>query len=205
MTTPLPVKLSTMPARFDANRKNHAAKSRSKTTRQAHNNFKPSKGNIKMAKMPTHETYLAARKRRADIAPLHKGKYKLAEALSALQRFVATIELKMGIPTKLQRVCLDYESTLWVKTVPTLIADKLGYYVMPAVEALEGDGFTRKEVTSLTAECHEIITALLADAETVRRGIPSRGLPKQTLQDLLLVAEQAANSVSYITKRVTKD
>lgn len=155
-----------------------------------------------MAQTTTHETYKTACKRRSKVAPLHQGKYKLAEARNTLHRVVATIERTLGEPTKLRPFCMPDEAGRWAKTVPTLIADTLGGTLMPAVKALEGDGLDRKHVDALAAECQTIVDTLLADAEAVRGSLPQGGLPPHLLQELLTVATKAASAVDTIASAV---
>lgn len=151
-----------------------------------------------MSNTTTRETYETARNRRAEIAPLNQGKYKLAEAQNTLGRLVCTVQATLGMPTKLQPLCMPHEAGRWAKKIPTLIADILGYTVMPAMKALEGDGLSRKQAASLGAVSQTIVDNLLADAEAVRCNLPPHGLPDPIKRDLLSLAENAASAVDSI-------
>lgn len=162
-----------------------------------------------MAKMTTMETYEVAKKHRAKVAPLSQGRYKLSEAQRNLDRIVATLERQgkapplHGAPLKpsLQPVCLDREFGRWAKSVPSIIAEIYGYFTLPAIKALEGDGLSPAEISSILAASQSEITTLLHHAEIVRCGIPSRGLPKQNIGDLLWLAREAAKIVDRIRAR----
>lgn len=122
---------------------------------------------------------------------------------------IATLErqgkapIPYGAPLKpsLQPLCLDSEFRRWAKGVPILIADIYGYDIMPAIKALEGDGLSSAVVSILAASQIEI-TTLLHHAEIVRGDIPSKGLPQQTIKDLLRLAREAAKTVDRICARV---
>ena len=163
-----------------------------------------------MAKMTTLETYKAAKKRRAKIAPLSQGRYKLNEGQHALHHIVSTLVRREKTPTihcnplkrPLKTVCLDDEFGVWAKRVPIIITDIFGYDILPAIEALEGDGLPPTEVTAIVAASQSAITTLLHEAENVRSAIPSKGLPKQNLKALLELAKAAVEIVDRICARV---
>jgi len=163
-----------------------------------------------MAKMTTMETYEAAQKLRAKIAPLSQGRYKLAEGLHTMSRSVVTLERQgkapalHGAPLKpsLPPLCSDNEFGRWAKGVPTLIADIYGYDILPAIKALEGDGLSSAEVANILAASQSEITTLLHNAESVRGDIPSKGLLQHTIKDLLGLAREAAKTIDRICARV---
>ena len=81
--------------------------------------------------------------------PLHTGLYKLREAQHAMGKCLDEFELLSHLfRTKqpLKGNCTYGDHTPWIKERPLRIAFELGWKVLPAIEALTGDGISREEV-----------------------------------------------------------
>lgn len=140
--------------------------------------------------------YRDALKRRTNY-PLHRGRYKLKEAACALSRIIATLEWAGKNGNNPDVMCMDYEFKVWTRQVPNLIAEKLGYYVVPAIYALTGDGVSKQFVTELVQGVKPDIAACLREGEPYNQ-IPRRGFAsKDTIYGLIALTEYTREIVSY--------
>jgi hypothetical protein len=107
--------------------------------------------------------------------PLHQGHYKLREELNRLDRRSATLaaiaDYRSNGATGHVRVlgcCTSDDAAVWLKRQPAEIAFDLGYYTLPAIAALVGDGVEPELVRKALASSAIEAGALVADCERVR-------------------------------------
>jgi hypothetical protein len=129
--------------------------------------------------MPTpttcHDVCETARGERAKY-PLTEGRYKLEEALRAIERWqdlVTTIAERVRAGGKFEQdenlgPCMATERGAYLKGIPAQLAELLGYTILPAIAALEGDGVPRAEVQRLLSRAETDAQRLLDDCEGVR-------------------------------------
>jgi hypothetical protein len=138
-----------------------------------------------------NEVYQNARKRRAK-HPLKSGRYKLEETLLDLNRLEVTLALKgrspdsyngleRGLP---QPVCIPNEFRSWGRKLPHILADDLGYYLLPAVERLVGDGIPTAEVHNILSRIEPEVTKSLETADTIMSDIQGRPLKNRQVDAL---------------------
>lgn len=121
--------------------------------------------------MPTcHDIFNAARAERAKY-PLTHGQYKLAEAVHMIDRWrdlITTITERVRTGGKFGQdeylgPCMAYERGTYLKSIPARLAGLLGYTILPAIAALEGDGLPNAQVQRLL-RCAETDAQRLIDA-----------------------------------------
>lgn len=92
--------------------------------------------------------------------PLHSGRYKLEEALTLVRDWQYTLnevgaylrgELLLPAGAVLGNHCTTDDLEEWLTSIMEAVTWQLGYYVLPAVSALEGDGLPDYEVVRLAA------------------------------------------------------
>jgi hypothetical protein len=95
-----------------------------------------------MKKLNCSDTFIEYQKKRLSY-PLPRGVYKLKETASRLEAYKEEIarikdyKLNKSIPTMLH--CVADDAHIWLKQIPHLISEKMGYNVVPAIPALCGD------------------------------------------------------------------
>ena len=107
--------------------------------------------------------------------PLESGAYKLREARWDLEQPLKTVEAIEQIvvtkcrphPDELLGCCVARERNSWLKSVPNTIAHILGYYIVPAVGALAGDGVSRERVSYILEHVHAESERLVAACDEV--------------------------------------
>jgi hypothetical protein len=150
-----------------------------------------------MSNKTCNEIYQDALNRRKKY-PLHSGRYKLKEAANTLSRVIATLEWAGKNGNNPNVMCMHYEFKVWTRQVPNLIAEKLGYYVVPAIYALPGDGVSKQFVTELVQGVKPDITACLREGEPYNQ-IPRRGFAsKNTISRLIALTKYTQGIVSYV-------
>jgi hypothetical protein len=90
---------------------------------------------------PCHRAYSKAVDRRKD-CPLSSGAYKLREAKYHLKRNAEEILILSSCQKQgktLRGLCTYEDHVPWLKNLPIIIADILGYCVLPAIKKLESD------------------------------------------------------------------
>ena len=138
-----------------------------------------------------NEVYQNARKRRAK-HPLKSGRYKLEETLLDLHRLEVTLALKGRFPAPYDifekglphPVCMPKEFRSWGRKLPHILADDLGYYLLPAVESLVGDGMPTAEVHNILSRIEPEVTKSLEAAETIMRDVQGRVLTNRQVAAL---------------------
>ena len=137
------------------------------------------------------EVYQKAHERRAK-HPLKSGRYKLDEAIWGLYRLEVTLALKgwppnpydileKGLP---HPVCMPKEFWSWGRKLPHILADDLGYYLLPAVESLVGDGMPTAVVHNILSRIEPEVTKSLETADTIMSDIQGRPLKNRQVDAL---------------------
>lgn len=108
--------------------------------------------------------------------PLHQGLYKLDETNFRLRAIVEDLHVigryKQGTARSTDiSHCASYELPIWLKHIPELIARYAGYYILPGISALVGDGLPQDVVAILNAECTRLADDLVEECEIVRNRI----------------------------------
>ena len=129
--------------------------------------------------MPTpttcHYIFAAARTNRSKY-PLTHGRYKLDEALHSIedwQKLIAKITERVHTGGKFGETeslgpCMAHERGAYLKGIPAQLAELLGYTILPAIAALEGDGLPRAEVQGLLSRTETDAQRLIEDCEALR-------------------------------------
>ena len=158
------------------------------------------------------ETFADATKKRKAY-PLTSGAYKLHEARRALAEQLVTVRaIELIVAKKLQPqpdelldglCCLAGERNVWLRSLPSSIAWILGYYIVPAVGAMAGDGVSRgalariigiarAESERVVAACDEAVALInSSDEETDFAGRRGNSSIKELLFDALALADAA--------------
>jgi hypothetical protein len=122
-----------------------------------------------------HDIFNAARAQRAKY-PLASGLYKLREAEHAIEdwlRLVNTIAERtqggsgFGATENLSP-CMSHERGTYLKSIPARLAERIGYDILPAIAALEGDGVPKTEVQRLVRRAETDAQRLVAECEAVK-------------------------------------
>jgi hypothetical protein len=132
--------------------------------------------------MPTtcHDILDAARAQRTKY-PLTKGRYKLDEARHTIDRWhdlVATITEQVRTGRKFGETeclgpCMADERGTYLKGLPARLAERIGYHILPAIAALEGDGVPKAEVQRLVLRAETNAQRLVAECEALRLRLKS--------------------------------
>jgi hypothetical protein len=128
-----------------------------------------------MAKHTCHKAFADALAERAKY-PLTEGIFKIEEArrdIAAWRALVLTITARLRTGDKFGAnenlgPCMAHERETYLKDLPVQMAELVGYKVLPAIAALEGDGVPKSEVHRLLAHAQNDAQRLLDDCETVR-------------------------------------
>jgi hypothetical protein len=114
--------------------------------------------------------------------PLTLGDYKIRETLRDLQRISETItkiaadhRFKVRGYGRYFGCCTSDDAAVWLKRRPQNIAYDLGYYVIPAICALAGDGVPAHIVRACVARANSVTPTIIDDCEeariALRRGV----------------------------------
>jgi hypothetical protein len=129
--------------------------------------------------MPTpttcHQLFDTAREKRK-AHPLPSGAHKLTEAenrINQLHKLVTTITERVRAGEKFEQdenlgPCMATERGAYLKGIPVQLAELLGYTILPAIAALEGDGVPKAEVQRLLSRAETNAQRLLDDCEALR-------------------------------------
>lgn len=107
--------------------------------------------------------------------PLFSGLYKLREALRYLEQDCETVEAiawhVRGNPFAVQAPqlhgCTFEDRVTWLKRRPTAIARSLGYDVLPAIQALSGDGWSARTIRALSETAHSQADEIVARCDSI--------------------------------------
>jgi hypothetical protein len=129
--------------------------------------------------MPTpttcHDIFDTAREMRK-AHPLSSGRFKLDEAqdrINQLQKLVTTVADRLHAGGKFGEnenlgPCMATERGTYLKGIPAQLAELLGYTILPAIAALEGDGVPKAEVQRLLSRAETNAQRLIDDFEALR-------------------------------------
>jgi hypothetical protein len=129
--------------------------------------------------MPTpttcQEIVTAAREKRK-AHPLPSGGYKLREAedrINQLHKLVTTIAERVRTGGKFGETenlgpCMATERGAYLKGIPAQLAELLGYTILPAIAALDGDGMPKAEVQRLLSRAETDAQRLIDTCEALR-------------------------------------
>jgi hypothetical protein len=135
--------------------------------------------------MTCHDIFNTARTERAK-CPLTEGRYKLEEALRAIERwqdFVTTVAARVRTGGKFGKAenlgpCMADERGPYLKGIPAQLARLIGYDILPAIAALEGDGVPKAEVQRLLSRAETDVQRLIDAREAVRL-CPKGGISRE--------------------------
>jgi hypothetical protein len=122
-----------------------------------------------------HQLFDTARaKRKAQ--PLPSGRLKLDEAedrINQLHELVTTIAERVRTGGKFGETenlgpCMATERGTYLKGIPAQLAELLGYTILPAIAALEGDGVPKAEVQRLLSRAETDAQRLIDECEALR-------------------------------------
>lgn len=129
--------------------------------------------------MPTcYDAFNTALAERAKY-PLSEGQYKLEEAERTIQRWQQMLEtiaerIRAGgtfDETENLGPCMAHERGIHLKRLPLDLAELIGYTILPAIAALDGDGVQAAEVRKLLNRAKTSAMGILAECEGVRLGL----------------------------------
>ncbi len=108
--------------------------------------------------------------------PLANGRYKLVEVRHWLNRACRNIDLMMKdfdnpYRKRTYLCCTVDDRSTWLKHTPLDVAEGLGYEVVPALNALVGDGVELTNINNIRALVLPKINQLVADCEVVKNQI----------------------------------
>lgn len=122
-----------------------------------------------------HDIFNTARAKRA-AHPLTEGRFKLDEAqnrINQLQELVTSIADRVRAGSKFSETenlgpCMAIERGTYLKSIPAQLAELLGYTILPAIAALEGDGVPKAEAQRLLSRAETDAQRLIDDSEALR-------------------------------------
>jgi hypothetical protein len=122
-----------------------------------------------------HEIVTSAREKRK-AHPLPSGGYKLKEAedrINQLHKLVTTIAYRVHRGERFSETenlgpCMATERGAYLKGLPAQLAELLGYTILPAIAALEGDGVPKAAVQRLLSRAETDAQRLIDDCEALR-------------------------------------
>ena len=122
-----------------------------------------------------HQLFDTVREKRK-AHPLSSGGYKLKEAKNRINRLhslVTTIAERVRTGGKFGETenlgpCMATERGAYLKGIPAQLAELLGYTILPAIAALEGDGVPKAEVQRLLSRAETDAQRLIDECEALR-------------------------------------
>lgn len=122
-----------------------------------------------------HDIFNAAREMRK-AHPLSSGRFKLDEAqdrINQLQKLVTTVADRLRAGGKFGEnenlgPCMAYERGTYLKGIPGQLAELLGYTILPAIAALEGDGMPKAHAKHLLSRAETDTQRLIDACEALR-------------------------------------
>lgn len=122
-----------------------------------------------------HDIFNTARAKRTN-HPLTMGQYKLHEAEQAINKWRELVTEvakrirtgdKFGVNESIGP-CMANERGTYLKSIPARLAELIGYFILPAIAALEGDGLPKVVVQNLISRAETDAKRLIADCEATR-------------------------------------
>ena len=104
--------------------------------------------------------------------PFPRSIYKLRERVSIWNRFARTIneikDYKNGLTNPYMfDGCAPHETSIWLKWRPTEIAYRMGYDIVPAIDALKGDGVDEYTIEKIKRKFIPEIEELIDDCDAL--------------------------------------
>ena len=106
--------------------------------------------------------------------PLASGGYKLREErwrILRRQKTMYQIGEYLKNPSNFEKgrmlgpCCTTDDKAYWIKSIPALVANQLGYNILPAIAALTNDGLSKRDTDIAFANAKQRANALLKDCE----------------------------------------
>ena len=124
-----------------------------------------------MNKYPCIHTFLAGIESRRS-TPLLMGEYKLQEASRHLKSFREEIELIEGLKSNQGKIyglrhSISQDCHKWAGNIPMVTAHYLGYFVLPAISALRGDGVSAESINAIKKKHRRAIQELIESADQI--------------------------------------
>ena len=143
--------------------------------------------------------------------PLHKGIYKLRESADWLKRSAKNIDTMIGYHhsregSKAFIACCWDDKSSWLKDIVVDVAHRLGYEILPGIEALKGDGLTMVNIYKIRTQTLTKIDLILDEVDRIHSLIKKqidheyaewgkrRSPIKDVLIDTAILAENIATS-----------
>lgn len=140
--------------------------------------------------------------------PLSSGRYKLVECVERLEQCVEEIDrIRDYINGRSGRWafmhCTVEDKYLWLKDLPSHVAHRLGYEVLPALQALTADGVDStvigKELPKFEGYCASVVGQLETAHKKIRKSInveydqmrSGRSLLEPQVRDAIGIAKRA--------------
>lgn len=122
------------------------------------------------------QTFQSAQQRRA-CHPLRSGEYKLKETHNQLKsisdevRRIADMKNNSRNPEYKKRLrhCTSEDCGNWLKGLPKTIAELMGYNVLPAIDALVGDGISNEDAQQIKSGVLTRINDLVRGCDSAKR------------------------------------
>jgi hypothetical protein len=130
-----------------------------------------------LSKLTSLEVYQAAFNHREDDHPFDRlSAYKVRESRNNLRHELAllrSVQLYLATTKSMRRPaqligCTPDDMARRIKRVPTIIAEELGYNLMPAALALAVEGVSSRAVSRLASALLPRINALLAECDATK-------------------------------------
>jgi hypothetical protein len=105
-------------------------------------------------------------------SPLLMGEYKLQEASRHLKSFREEMELMRGLKSNQEefyglRHSISEDCYKWAEKIPMVVAHYLGYFVLPAISALSGDGVSAESINAIKKKHRCTIKELIESADQI--------------------------------------
>jgi hypothetical protein len=122
-----------------------------------------------------HQLFDTAREKRK-AHPLPSGGYKLKEAgnrINELHKLVTTIAERVRRGERFSETenlgpCMASDRGTYLKGIPAQLAELLGYTILPAIAALEGDAVPKAKVQRLLSRAETDAQRLIDECEALR-------------------------------------
>lgn len=161
-----------------------------------------------MSTTPCHDTFAEATTKR-QAHPLSTGRYKLRECKNRVGRVKHTVKAigdywdgrsPYSAGSSLG-CCTTYEAATWLKRLPMHLAEMLAYDVLPAIEALTGDGVAetdvRRELDIVQGLVQGVLTVCDAHHAKLKQGIAKKpGEVERDLSGLIRLIDEIEDIVN---------
>ena len=124
--------------------------------------------------IPCRDAFNKVQQRRTQ-HPLRSGLYKLEESKWRITRMQETLyaiseylsgQGRYRPGSALGPCCMTFDKGFWLRKLPRLVAEMLAYEILPAIQALTGDGVPLRDVQHEHRSATNRAERLLADCDT---------------------------------------